>query len=59
MVPDPFSRARVELFLIGSKRSAIQRALVELNRRNEGTSKPALAARIVIDSGPLVVMRPA
>jgi class 3 adenylate cyclase/predicted ATPase len=34
---------------------AIQRALAELNRKNEGTGKPALAARIAIDSGPVVV----
>ena len=34
---------------------AIQRALVELNRKNEGTGKPALAARIAIESGPVVV----
>ena len=34
---------------------AIQRALVELNRKNEGAGKPALAARIAIDSGPVVV----
>src|ERR1700736_305052 len=34
---------------------AIQRALAELNRKNEGSSKPALAARIAIDSGPVVI----
>ena len=34
---------------------AIQRALAELNRKNEGTGKPALAARIAIDLGPVVV----
>jgi class 3 adenylate cyclase len=34
---------------------ASQRALAELNRRNAGTGKPALAARIAIDSGPVVV----
>ena len=34
---------------------SIQRALAELNRKNEGTGKPALAARIAIDSGPVVV----
>ena len=34
---------------------AIQRALAELNRKNDGTGKPALAARIAIDSGPVVV----
>jgi class 3 adenylate cyclase len=36
---------------------AIQRALVELNRKNAGTGKPELAARIAIDSGPVVVDR--
>jgi len=34
---------------------AIQRALAEQNRKNEGTSRPALAARIAIESGPVVV----
>ena len=34
---------------------AIQRSLSELNRKNEGTGKAALAARIAIDSGPVVV----
>jgi class 3 adenylate cyclase len=34
---------------------SIQRALAELNRKNEGTVKPALAARIAIDAGPVVV----
>ena len=34
---------------------SIQRALAELNRKNAGTGKPALAARIAIDSGPVVV----
>jgi class 3 adenylate cyclase len=34
---------------------SIQRALTELNRKNEGSGKPALAARIAIDSGPVVV----
>ena len=34
---------------------SIQRALAELNRKNEGIGKPALAARIAIDSGPVVV----
>ena len=34
---------------------AIQRALADLNRKNEGTGKPALAARIAIDLGPVVV----
>jgi hypothetical protein len=29
---------------------AIQRSLTELNRKNEGTGKPVLAARIAIDS---------
>jgi class 3 adenylate cyclase len=34
---------------------AIQRALADLNRKNEGTGKPVLAARIAIESGPVVV----
>ena len=34
---------------------ASQRALAELNRKNTGAGKPALAARIAIDSGPVVV----
>jgi class 3 adenylate cyclase len=34
---------------------AIQRALAELNRANENTGKPALAARVAIDLGPVVV----
>jgi len=34
---------------------AIQRSLTELNRKNEGTGKPALAARAAIDVGPVVV----
>ena len=34
---------------------AIQRSLTELNRKNEGTGKPALTARIAIDTGPVVV----
>ena len=34
---------------------SIQRALAELNRKNADTGKPALAARIAIDSGPVVV----
>src|SRR4029077_3385203 len=34
---------------------AIQRSLAELNRKNEGTGKPALAARIAIDTGPMVI----
>jgi class 3 adenylate cyclase len=34
---------------------AIQRALAELNRKNADSRKPALAARIAIDSGPVVV----
>jgi class 3 adenylate cyclase len=34
---------------------AIQRALAELNRKNVATTKPALAARIAIDSGLVVV----
>jgi class 3 adenylate cyclase len=34
---------------------ATQRSLTELNRKNESTGKPALAARIAIDLGPVVV----
>jgi len=34
---------------------AIQRALAELNRKNADTGKPALAACIAIESGPVVV----
>jgi class 3 adenylate cyclase len=34
---------------------AIQRALAELNRKNADTGKPALAARVAIESGPVVV----
>ena len=34
---------------------SIQRALAELNCKNEGTGKPALTARIAIDTGPVVV----
>jgi class 3 adenylate cyclase/predicted ATPase len=34
---------------------AIQRALTELNRTNAGSGKPALAARIAVESGPVVV----
>jgi class 3 adenylate cyclase len=34
---------------------AIQRSLTELNRKNEGVGKPALAARIAIDTGPAVL----
>jgi class 3 adenylate cyclase/predicted ATPase len=34
---------------------SIQRALAELNRRNEGADRPALAARIAIDTGPAVL----
>jgi class 3 adenylate cyclase/predicted ATPase len=34
---------------------AIQRALVELNRKNASFGKPALAARIAIDFGPVVI----
>jgi class 3 adenylate cyclase len=34
---------------------SIQRALTELNRKNEGADKPALAARIAIDAGPTVL----
>ena len=33
----------------------IQRSLTELNRKNEATGKPALAARIAMDTGPVVV----
>ena len=34
---------------------AMQRSLTELNRKNDGTGKPALAARVGIESGPVVV----
>ena len=34
---------------------AIQRALAELNRKNAGTGKPVLAARIGLETGPAVV----
>ena len=34
---------------------AIQHALAELNRKNEGTGKPVLAARIGLETGPAVV----
>jgi predicted ATPase len=34
---------------------SIQRALAELNRKNEGTGKPVLAARIGLETGPAVV----
>jgi len=34
---------------------AIQRALAELNRKNAGTGKPELVARIGLDTGPAVV----
>ena len=34
---------------------SIQRALGDLNRNNEGTGKPALVARIAIDTGPVVI----
>ncbi len=34
---------------------AIQRDLAELNRHNAGGGKPALAARIAVESGPVVV----
>jgi class 3 adenylate cyclase len=34
---------------------AIQRGLADLNRRNEGTGEPVLAARVAVDSGPVVV----
>ena len=34
---------------------SIQRALAELNRKNAGTGKPELAARIGLETGPVVV----
>jgi class 3 adenylate cyclase/predicted ATPase len=34
---------------------SIQRALAEVNRKNSGSEKPALVARIAIESGPVVV----
>jgi len=34
---------------------AIQRALADLNRNNAGSGKPALAARIGLDTGPAVI----
>jgi class 3 adenylate cyclase len=34
---------------------SIQRAPSELNRKNEGSGRPALAARIAIDLGPVVI----
>ena len=34
---------------------SIQRALAELNRKNAGTGKPALTARIGLETGPVVV----
>jgi class 3 adenylate cyclase len=34
---------------------AMQRSLVDLNRKNEEARKPALAARVAIDVGPVVV----
>jgi class 3 adenylate cyclase/predicted ATPase len=34
---------------------AIQRALVELNRKNAGSGKPSLEARIGLETGPVVV----
>ena len=34
---------------------AIQRALAELNRKNDGTGKPMLTARIGLETGPAVV----
>jgi class 3 adenylate cyclase len=43
----PRARARAAL--------SIQRALAELNCKNQGTGKPALSARVAIDSGPVVV----
>ena len=36
---------------------SIQRSLAELNRRNEGAGRPALAARIAIDTGPAVLLK--
>src|SRR6516164_9576986 len=33
----------------------IQRSLAELNRKNEGSGRPALVARIAIDTGPVVI----
>ena len=35
--------------------ASTQRSLAEFNRKNAGTGKPALAVRIAIDSGPVVV----
>ena len=37
------------------RRSRSSARSAELNRKNDGTGKPALAARIAIDSGPVVV----
>src|SRR5215475_2565733 len=34
---------------------SIQRALTELNHQNEGAGKPAMAARIAVDTGPAVL----
>ena len=34
---------------------SIQRGLAELNHKNVATNKPALAARIAIDTGPVVI----
>src|SRR5262249_35768668 len=34
---------------------SIQRALADLNRKNDGTGKPALAERVAIDAGPVVI----
>jgi class 3 adenylate cyclase len=34
---------------------AIQRALAELNRKNAGSDKPSLTARIGLETGPVVV----
>jgi class 3 adenylate cyclase/predicted ATPase len=34
---------------------AIQRSLADLNHKNAGSGKPALAVRIAVDSGPVVV----
>jgi len=34
---------------------SIQRALAELNRKNDGSGKPTLTARIGVETGPVVV----
>ena len=38
-----------------ARRLSIQRALAELNRKNAGTGKPELSARIGLETGPAVV----